>query len=127
MSMFEKGYKNKFNQFLMDNVFYTQNTFSKNKFVRKIALKLASLFQSTDEQINFLQHARYTLKTERNAFKKMFEYQKITDKACGLNKKHKTDTDILKSFDFDNKIKTIEEQLKSVLAKARKKHAESLQ
>lgn len=127
ISMFEKGYTNKLNKFIMDKFFYTQNSLSKIKFVRKTALKIASLFQSTDEQINFLQNARYTLKTERNAFKKMCEYQTKTDKACGLNLKNKSDKEVLNSFDFDSKIQTINEQLKTVLEKARKAHRKSLQ
>lgn len=127
MSMFEKGYKNKLNRFIMDKFLYTQNSLSKIKFVRKSALKIASLFQSTDEQINFLQNARYTLKTERNAFKKMFEYQTKTHNACGLNIKNKSDRDILNSFDFDSKIQTINKQLKTVLKKAREAQRKSLQ
>lgn len=126
IAAFEKGYQNGLNKFLMDNILYTQKAISRNKFVQKIALKIASFFQTTDEQINFLQKARYTLKTERNAFSKMSEFQTRAEKACNINKQHKSDLENLIAFDFDNKIKTVEEQLKNVLAKARRQHAASL-
>lgn len=107
---------------------YSKKPLSETKESLDKIFDTLSFYETYDEIIDFLQHSRYSLKSEYNAYKRTFEYQDRMNNYIGECYNCKNDRDLteykemVKEYDFENKIKYLNEQLAKVLKNAREEH-----
>lgn len=116
IKMYETGLNTKTNDFY-DSILYAENNLTRDELIQKLDELLNTL--KPNERIEFLQASRYKLKDELFAFKEGEKYQDLIqeihqDKICC-----KVDSESYSDFNFETKIKILEEKLAEELKKCR--------